>query len=203
MFNTTINNSGTISGSDNSILVLNSSSTGIDIVTKGDGTFEGEIDLNSSATTMTLDCSISKDQKIEIHGKTNMLIKNNLCGNDNYVILDNNSDPDADNSETNGFLYVYGEDLDIDSHNKKYRTEIFSNTINNIFKSLSDIKERSTFYTQSKRDNIYENSIKGVSAYILKNDYEEDKTRTFLTYFEQNAKFNSKEKSKSENLAFG
>ena len=40
MFNTTINNSGTISGSDNSILVLNSSSTGIDIVTKGDGTFE-------------------------------------------------------------------------------------------------------------------------------------------------------------------
>lgn len=203
MFNTTINNSGTISGSDNSILVLNSSSTGIDIVTKGDGTFEGEIDLNSSATTMTLDCSISKDQKIEIHGKTNMLIKNNLCGNDNYVILDNNSDPDADNSETNGFLYVYGEDLDIDSHNKKYRTEIFSNTINNIFKSLSDIKERSTFYTQSKRDNIYENSIKGVSAYILKNDYEEDKTRTFLTYFEQNAKFNNKEKSKSENLAFG
>ena len=203
MFNTTINNSGTISGSDNSILVLNSSSTGIDIVTKGDGTFEGEIDLNSSATTMTLDCSISKDQKIEIHGKTNMLIKNNLCGNDNYVILDNNSDPDADNSETDGFLYVYGEDLDIDSHNKKYRTEIFSNTINNIFKSLSDIKERSTFYTQSKRDNIYENSIKGVSAYILKNDYEEDKTRTFLTYFEQNAKFNSKEKSKSENLAFG
>ena len=203
MFNTTINNSGTISGSDNSILVLNSSSTGIDIVTKGDGTFEGEIDLNSSATTMTLDCSISKDQKIEIHGKTNMLIENNLCGNDNYVILDNNSDPDADNSETDGFLYVYGEDLDIDSHNKKYRTEIFSNTINNIFKSLSDIKERSTFYTQSKRDNIYENSIKGVSAYILKNDYEEDKTRTFLTYFEQNAKFNNKEKSKSENLAFG
>ena len=67
MFNTTINNSGTISGSDNSILVLNSSSTGIDIVTKGDGTYEGEIDLNSSATTMTLDCSISKDQKIEIY----------------------------------------------------------------------------------------------------------------------------------------
>ena len=70
MFNTKINNSGTILGSDNSILVLNSSSTGIDIVTKGDGTYEGEIDLNSSATTMTLDCSISKDQKIEIHGKT-------------------------------------------------------------------------------------------------------------------------------------
>ena len=117
MFNTTINNSGTISGSDNSILVLNSSSTGIDIVTKGDGTYEGEIDLNSSVTTMTLDCSISKDQKIEIHGKTNMVITNNLCGNDTYEILDINSNTDADNSETDGFLYVYGEDLDIDSNN--------------------------------------------------------------------------------------
>jgi len=25
---------------------------------------------------------------------------------------------DSDNSETDGYLYVYGEDLDIDSHNK-------------------------------------------------------------------------------------
>ena len=132
-----------------------------------------------------------------------MVVVNNLCGNDTYQILDANKNLDSDNSETNGYLRIYGEELDVVSNNKKYRTEIFSNTINNIYKSLSDIKERSTFYTQSKRDNIYENSIKGVSAYILKNDYEEDKTRTFLTYFEQNAKFNSKEKSKSENLAFG
>ena len=81
-------------------------------------------------------------------------------------------------------MRIYGEELDVVSDNKKYGTEIFSNTLNNIFKSLSDIKERSTFYTQSKRNNIYENSIKGVSGYFLKNDYEEEKTRTFLTYFE-------------------
>ena len=132
MFNTTINNSGTISGSDNSILVLNSSSTGIDIVTKGDGTFEGEIDLNSSATTMTLDCSISKDQDIELHGKTNITITNNLCGNDTYQILDANKNLDSDNSEADGYLRIYGEELDVVSNNKKYRTEIFSNTLNNI-----------------------------------------------------------------------
>ena len=190
MFNTTINNSGTISGSDNSILVLNSSSTGIDIVTKGDGTFEGEIDLNSSATTMTLDCSISKDQDIELHGKTNMTITNNLCGNDTYQILDANKNLDSDNLEANGYLRIYGEELDVVSNNKKYRTEIFSNTLNNIFKSLSDIKERSTFYAESKRNNIYENSIKGVSGYFLRNDYENEKTKTFLTYFEQNTNFN-------------
>lgn len=203
MFNTTINNSGTISGSDNSILVLNSLSTGIDVVTKGEGAYEGEIDLNSSATTMTLDCSISKDQDIELHGKTNMTITNNLCGNDRYEILDSSKILDADNSETNGYLRIYGEDLDVVSNNKKYRTEIFSNSIKNIFESLSDIKERSTFYTETKRNNIYKNSIKGVSGYFLKNDLEKEKTKTFLAYFEQNANFNSKEISKSENLAFG
>ena len=41
---------------------------------------------------------------------------------------------------------VYGEELDVVSNNKKYRTEIFSNTLSNIFYSLSDIKEKSIFY---------------------------------------------------------
>lgn len=199
----TINNSGTISGGDNSIVMANSNNTGLEIITKGDGTYVGEIELNSTSTTMTLDCSISKDQDIELHGKTNITITNNLCGNDTYVILDSNKNKDTDNLEANGYLRIYGEELDVVSNNKKYRTEIFSNSIKNLFKSLSDIKERSTFYTQSKRNNIYENSIKGVSGYFLKNDYAGEKKRTFLTYFEQNANFNSKEKSKSENLAFG
>jgi hypothetical protein len=204
MFNTTINNSGTISGSDNSILVLNSSSTGIDIVTKGDGTYEGEIDLNSSVTTMTLDCSISKDQKIEIHGKTNMVITNNLCGNDTYEILDNNSDLDADNSETDGFLYVYGEDLDIDSHNKKYRSEIFLSSLNKIFDSLNENKNGETILlSNQKRDNVYRNSIKGVSGYFYQDDMSDKRINAYLAAFNQNAKFNNNEGTESENLSFG
>ena len=204
MFNTTINNSGTISGSDNSILVLNSSSTGIDIVTKGDGTYEGEIDLNSSATTMTLDCSISKDQKIEIHGKTNMVITNNLCGNDTYEILDNNSDLDADNSETDGFLYVYGEDLDIDSHNKKYRSEIFLSSLNKVFDSLNENNNGETILlSNQKRDNVYRNSIKGVSGYFHQDDMSDKRINAYLAAFNQNAKFNNNEGTESENLSFG
>ena len=54
--------------------------------------------------------------------------------NDNYVILDSNSDPDPDNLEADGFLYVYGEDLDIDSNNQKHRTEIFISNLNNFLK---------------------------------------------------------------------
>ena len=214
--NATIINSGLIAGTThinrNSIYVSddNNVTSGFNLITKGEGRYDGKILLSDQNGTtgvtffdFTLDCSISRDQTIEIHEKQNVRVINNLCGNDTYEILDSNLNPDPDNSETNGYLRIYGEELDVVSNNKKYRTEILSNTLNNIFKSLSDLKERSTFYTQSKRNNIYENSIKGVSGYFLKNEYEEQKTRAFLAYFEQNANFNSKEKSKSENLAFG
>ena len=200
----TINNSGTISGGDNSIVMANSNNTGLEIVTKGDGTYEGEIDLNSSTTTMTLDCSISKDQKIEIHGKTNMAITNNLCGNDKYVILDNNSDPDPDNLETDGFLYVYGEDLDIDSHNKKYRSEIFLSSLNKVFDSLNENNNGETvLLSNQKRDNVYTNSIKGVSSYFHQDDISDKKINAYLAAFNQNAKFNNYEGAESENLSFG
>tara|TARA_S200000501_G_scaffold340198_1_gene348549 strand:- start:3 stop:1244 length:1242 start_codon:yes stop_codon:yes gene_type:complete len=153
---------------------------------------------------MTLDCSISKDQKIEIHGKTAMVIVNNLCGNDSYEILDNNSNPDADNLETNGFLYVYGEDLDIDSHNKKYRSEIFLSSLNNIFNSLNENNNGETILlSNQKRDNVYTNSIQGVSSYLSQDDMLDKKINTYLAAFNQNAKFNNYEGAESENLSFG
>ena len=196
----TINNSGTISGSDNSILVFNNGATDINIVTKGEGSYEGEIDLNSTVTTMTLDCSISKDQKIEIHSKTNMVITNNLCGNDTYEILDINSDPDTDNSETNGFLYVYGEDLDINSNNKKYRTEIFLSKLNDIFNSVSEEKKSSGYYSVKKRNNIYTNQTAGITGDFK---IENDNFTPFANYSSQHAKFNNGESLDSENLVVG
>ena len=47
-----------------------------------------------------------------------MSVTDNLCGNDRYEILDSSSNADADNSETDGYLRIYGEDLNINSHNK-------------------------------------------------------------------------------------
>ena len=200
MFNITINNYGTISGSDDSIKMLNSSNTGINIVTKGEGTYVGEINLNDTSTTMTLDCSISKDQKIEIHNKTNMTITDNLCGNDTYKVLDNNSDPDPNNLASNGFLYVYGEDLDIDSNNKKYRTEIFLSKLNDIFNSVSEEKKSSGYYSVKKRNNIYNNKTSGVSGDF---EIENDNFTPFLSYSSQQAKFNNGEALDSENLSIG
>ena len=102
----TITNSGTISGVDDSIGIVGSGTTGTNIITKGEATYTGEIEMDSAAATMTLDCSITKDMDIEIHGKTNMTVTNNLCGNDTYEILDSSLAADADNSETNGYLRI-------------------------------------------------------------------------------------------------
>ena len=197
-------NSGTISSVGESILVSGGSGTvGLDIRTKGEGTWIGEIDMEDAAVTMTLDCSISKDQDIEIEDKTNMIIVNELCGNDTYAILDSSKNPDADNSETNGYLRIYGEDLDIDSHNKKYRTEIFISSLDKVFNSVNDIKEKSIFYAEQKRNNIYSNSIEGISGYFNKDDPKQRKINTYLSYFSQNTNFNNSESLRSENLGFG
>ena len=211
--NNTINNSGTLkagkkqvilaTNSENTTIINNANATGTNIITKDEGTYVGKIILNDSETTFTLDCSISKDQDIELSDKTNIIITNNLCGNDTYQILDANKNLDLDNSETNGYLRIYGEELDLISNNKKYRTEIFNNNIDHIFKSLTDDEEISTFYSISKRDNVYSNSVKGISGYQSNNDLNNDKTQFFLTYLEQNTNFNSKEKSKSEYFAIG
>ena len=211
--NATIINSGLIAGTThndrNSIYVSddNNVTSGFNLITKGEGHYDGKILLSDQNGTtgvtffdFTLDCSISRDQTIEIHEKQNVRIINNLCGNDTYEILDSNLNPDADNSETNGYLRIYGEDLDIDSHNKKYRSEIFLSNLNDIFNSVSEEKKSSGYYSVKKRDNIYKNETRGVTGDFK---IENDNFTPFLSYSSQQAKFNNGEALDSENLAIG
>lgn len=211
--NATIINSGLIAGTThndrNSIYVSddNNVTSGFNLITKGEGHYDGKILLSDQNGTtgvtffdFTLDCSISRDQTIEIHEKQNVRIINNLCGNDTYEILDSNLNPDADNSETNGYLRIYGEDLDIDSHNKKYRSEIFLSNLNDIFNSVSEEKKSSGYYSVKKRDNIYKNETSGVTGDF---EIENDNFIPFLNYSSQQAKFNNGEALDSENLAIG
>ena len=211
--NATIINSGLIAGTThndrNSIYVSddNNVTSGFNLITKGEGHYDGKILLSDQNGTtgvtffdFTLDCSISRDQTIEIHEKQNVRIINNLCGNDTYEILDSNLNPDADNSETNGYLRIYGEDLDIDSHNKKYRSEIFLSNLNDIFNSVSEEKKSSGYYSVKKRDNIYKNETSGVTGDF---EIENDNFTPFLSYSSQQAKFNNGEALDSENLAIG
>ena len=211
--NATIINSGLIAGTThnnrNSIYVSddNNVTSGFNLITKGEGHYDGKILLSDQNGTtgvtffdFTLDCSISRDQTIEIHEKQNVRVINNLCGNDTYEILDSNLNPDADNSETNGYLRIYGEDLDIDSHNKKYRSEIFLSNLNDIFNSVSEEKKSSGYYSVKKRDNIYKNETSGVTGDF---EIENDNFTPFLSYSSQQAKFNNGEALDSENLAIG
>ena len=211
--NATIINSGLIAGTThndrNSIYVSddNNVTSGFNLITKGEGHYDGKILLSDQNGTtgvtffdFTLDCSISRDQTIEIHEKQNVRVINNLCGNDTYEILDSNLNPDPDNSETNGYLRIYGEDLDIDSHNKKYRSEIFLSNLNDIFNSVSEEKKSSGYYSVKKRDNIYKNETRGVTGDFK---IENDNFTPFLSYSSQQAKFNNGEALDSENLAIG
>ncbi len=211
--NATIINSGLIAGTThndrNSIYVSDDDNvtSGFNLITKGEGHYDGKILLSDQNGTtgvtffdFTLDCSISRDQTIEIHEKQNMRVINNLCGNDTYEILDSNLNPDADNSETNGYLRIYGEDLDIDSHNKKYRSEIFLSNLNDIFNSVKEEKKSSGYYSVKKRDNIYKSETSGVTGDFK---IENDNFTPFLSYSSQQAKFNNGEALDSENLAIG
>ena len=212
--NATIINSGLIAGTThnnrNSIYVSddNNVTSGFNLITKGEGRYDGKILLSDQNETtgvtffdFTLDCSISRDQTIEIHEKKNMRIINNLCGNDTYEILDSNLDPDPDNSETNGYLRIYGEDLDIDSHNQKHRTEIFISNLNNIFENLNNYNEKSIYFSKTKRNNIYTNTENGVTGYF-ENKIDE-KFAPFISYSTQNVSFNNGEYINNDKLSLG
>ena len=214
--NLTITNSGLIAGtthaSRNSIFISddNNVTSGFNLITKGEGRYDGKIQLSDQNGTtgvtffdFTLDCSISRDQDIEIRQKQNVRVINNLCGNDTYEILDSSKNPDPDNSETIGYLRIYGEDLDIDSHNKKFRSEIFLARLNNIFAATQGNKEKSTYYSRQKRDDIYKNNENGILGFFeIKNEigFLND---SFISYSDQRASFNNTEYSGSKNLAIG
>ena len=99
--NLTITNSGLIAGtthaSRNSIFISddNNVTSGFNLITKGEGRYDGKIQLSDQNETtgvtffdFTLDCSISRDQDIEIRQKQNVRVIIILCGNDTYEILD-------------------------------------------------------------------------------------------------------------------
>ena len=181
------------SGNDNNILVLSE-----------EPTITGSLDLGSEDFIISLSCNLKKDLTIEIENKTNLSVTDNLCGNDRYEILDSSSNADADNSETDGYLRIYGEDLDINSHNKKYRTEIFLSKLKNIFNAVSNDIEQIVFDTNQKRNGIYKNDLSGVVGYFDQNEKIENTSKNlFIGYAKQNATFDNGEFSGTKNMVLG
>ena len=199
--NVTLTNSGTISALDDSINIY-AYTTGTKIIVDGEPTFTGEIDMNSTATTMTLSCTLTKDLYIEIHGKTNMTVTNNLCGNDTYEILDSSKNADADNSETDGYLRIYGEDLDIAQDNAQYRSENVLSKLRGILNAASTDKDFQTFRGIQKRAE-YRNTMSGVVGSLNANNLTPGAHHYFISYTDQRASFGNNEYMGGENLALG
>jgi hypothetical protein len=158
--------------------------------------------MESAVATMTLDCSITKDMDIEIHGKTNMTVTNNLCGNDTYEILDSSKNADADNSETDGYLRIYGEDLDIAQYNAQYRSENVLSKLRGILNAASTDKYLYTFRRIQKRAE-YRNTMSGVVGSLNANNLTPGAHHYFIGYADQRASFSNKEYTGGENLALG
>jgi len=206
----TITNSGTISGTNDSIYVQESDTTGTNIITKEEATYTGEINMGSAVVEMTLDCSIKKDMDIEIHSKTNMTVTNNLCGNDTYEILDSSKNADADNSETNGYLRVLGEDLEIAQDNPKYRSENVLTKLRGLFDAANYInwhfpedKMFKIFHSTQKRDGTYKGEMSGVVGQLSPFILGGIRNNIFLGYTRQDGDFDNGEFLGGDNFALG
>ena len=207
--NATITNKGTISATDNSI-IISEATTGTNIVVDEEAAFTGEIEMNSTATTVTLSCTLTEDLDIEVHNKTSMTVTSNLCGNDTYEILDASLNADADNSETNGYIRVYGEDLEIAQNNPKYRSENVLTKLRGLFDAANYInwhapedKFLKIFHSAQKREGTYKGTMSGVvgqlSPFILGNI----RNNFFVGYTQQNGDFDNGEFLGGDNFALG
>ena len=114
--------------------------------------------MNSTATTFELSCTLTKDIDIEIFDKKSMDITDSLCGNDTFEILDSNKVADPDNSESNGYLRIYGEDLDIAQYNAQYRSENVLSKLGGILGPAINDRDLYTFHNTRKRTEYTDNT---------------------------------------------
>ena len=206
----TIKNYGTISGAgDSNSINVDSGITGTNIVLGGSPTFTGEIDLEDTATTITLSCDLSKDIDLEVEGKTGMTITNNLCGNDTYEILDSSKNADGDNSEDDGYVRI-DEGLEVVSNNASYRSENVLTKLKGLFSAANYIdgvepedKFFRLFYSNVKRENMYKGSMAGVVGQLSPINWGNVTSNVFLGYSKHHGDFDNGEFLGGGNFALG
>ena len=194
--NNTIENYGTISGAgDSNSINVDSGITGTNIIIHGSSTITGEIDLESTATAITLSCDFTSNTDIEIESKTGMTITNNLCGNDTYEILDSSKNADGDNSEDDGYVRI-DEGLEVVSNNASYRSENVLTKLKGLFSAANYIdgvepedKFFRLFYSNVKRENMYKGSMAGVVGQLSPINWGNVTSNVFLGYSKHHGDF--------------
>jgi len=210
--NNTITLTGTItvSGTNAKAIKVESGNDNNTLVLSEEPTINGNLDLGGEDFIVSLSCDLKKDLTIEIENKTTMSVTDNLCGNDTYEILDSSENADADNSETDGYLRIYGEDLEIAQNNPKYRSENVLTKMRGLFDAANYInwhapedKFFKIFHSTQKRDGTYKGQMSGVVGQLSPMIWGSLKSNIFLGYTKQDGDFDNGEFLGGDNFALG
>ena len=203
--NSTITNRGTLTGSSSGTaydIEIISGTTGTRIIIDKSPTFTlGTIDLNQTATTIELTCTIKKDLTLTIIAAQSVTYDNKLCGNDTYTIT---------TSGNNDTLTIDGNDLEVETGNSKYKSELvltklrgLLNAANYIDENASEDKFVKVFYNTQKRENIYSGDMHGIVGQLSPIEWGPITSNIFLGYTKQNGDFDAGSFLGGSNYALG
>ena len=206
----TLSGSISVSGTNAKAIKVESGNDANTLVLSEEPTITGNVDLGSEDFTISLSCDLKKDLTVRLDNKTGMTVTNNLCGNDTYEILDSSENADADNSETNGYLRIYGEDLEIAQNNPKYRSENVLTKLRGLFDAANYInwhapedKFFKIFHSEQKREGTYKGAMSGVVGQLSPFILGDIKNNIFLGYTKQDGDFDNGEFLGGDNFALG
>ena len=202
--NSTITNRGTLDGGSGTAydIQIGSGTTGVTIIIDKSPTFgNGTIELNGTATTVRLTCTLKKDLSLTISGAGEIIYDNQLCGNDSYTVS---------TSGTTDTLTVDGNDLEVETGNSKYKSEIvltklrgLLNAANYIDENASEDKFIKVFYNTQKRENIYSGDMHGIVGQLSPIEWGPITSNIFLGYTKQNGDFDAGSFLGGSNYALG
>ena len=203
--NSTITNRGTLTGGSGATaydieIILGTTGTRI-IIDKSPTFTLGTIDLNETATTIELTCTIKKDLTLTIIAAQSVTYDNKLCGNDTYTIT---------TSGNNDTLTIDGNDLEVETGNSKYKSELvltklrgLLNAANYIDENASEDKFIKVFYNTQKRENIYSGDMHGIVGQLSPIEWGPITSNIFLGYTKQNGDFDAGSFLGGSNYALG
>ena len=227
----TITNSGTISGhgSAKDIKIWNGAGTTTTTININRGaTWNKGIDLGNTNSKIVLGSDNNRDVTVTIYNHDNLTIENNT-GTNGYALT--TEDLDSGGSSNDGTLTIYGENLEVDKKNQKYRAENTLTKIRGLFGAANylggqwpdncttvdpektDIEPNETcnnrffklFHSYQKRDGVYDGTSTGIVGMLSPIEWKGYPiiSNLFIGYSNQEGDFDNGEYLGGDNFVLG
>ena len=138
---------------------------------------------------------------LTISGAGEIIYDNQLCGNDSYTVS---------TSGTTDTLTVDGNDLEVETGNSKYKSEIVLTKLRGLLNAAIYIDENASedkfikvFYNTQKRENIYSGDMHGIVGQLSPIEWGPITSNIFLGYTKQNGDFDAGSFLGGNNYALG